>query len=160
MSSLFALALSTSFLYKLPWVGLGVFSLVFPTTVVKTPGGRELSQEQLAVERRIYERLGSHPRITTLISIYEGSIVLERRQYPLRKRLWDLRDKDERPDRADLLRWPSQMSLGLQHAHSCRVFQVDIGAHNVLLDWEDNLKLPDFAGASIDGSNPTILPSS
>lgn len=37
--------------------------------------------------------------------------------------------------------------------------QVDIGAHNALLDWDENVKLSDFAGSSIDGSSPTVFPS-
>jgi hypothetical protein len=39
------------------------------------------------------------------------------------------------------------------------VKQVDIGTYNVLFDWEDNAKLSDFAGSSLDGSKPTVAPS-
>ncbi len=37
--------------------------------------------------------------------------------------------------------------------------QVDIGTYNMLLDWQDNAKLSDFAGSSLDGSEPTVAPS-
>lgn len=37
------------------------------------------------------------------------------------------------------------------------VLQVDIGTHNMLLDWHENMKLADFAGASIGGSEPSIV---
>ncbi|KAF2746407.1 hypothetical protein M011DRAFT_425029 [Sporormia fimetaria CBS 119925] len=87
-------------------------------------------------------------------------IVLERLQYPLRKRLWDLRDAGAQPPTNDILRWALQISQALQRVHSRHVFQVDIGAHNILLDWNEDVKLSDFAGSSIDGSEPLIFPSS
>lgn len=43
--------------------------------------------------------------------------------------------------------------------YQCGVLQVDIGLHNVLLDSNDNAKICDFAGSSIDGSPPNICPS-
>ena len=36
--------------------------------------------------------------------------------------------------------------------------QVDIGAHNVLLDQYETAKLSDFAGSSLDESKPTVVP--
>ncbi|KFH41421.1 hypothetical protein ACRE_078650 [Hapsidospora chrysogenum ATCC 11550] len=36
---------------------------------------------------------------------------------------------------------------------------VDIGTYNVLLDWDEDVKLCDFAGSSLDGSKPTVAPS-
>jgi serine/threonine protein kinase len=86
-------------------------------------------------------------------------LVLERLQYSLRKRLWDLRDAGQLPPPQDVLRWAAQIVQALQHAHSRGVLQVDIGPHNVLLDWNENVKLGDFAGSSIDGSAPSVLPS-
>jgi serine/threonine protein kinase len=53
----------------------------------------------------------------------------------------------------------AQIEQALEHAHSCGVLQVDIGPHNVLLDWAENVKLTDFAGSSIDGSAPLVEPS-
>ena len=57
------------------------------------------------------------------------------------------------------MRWSLQICKGLEHVHSCNVFQVDISPSNVLLDWEDNAKLSDFARSSIDGCEPLVLPS-
>ncbi|KAL1636214.1 hypothetical protein SLS56_001193 [Neofusicoccum ribis] len=39
------------------------------------------------------------------------------------------------------------------------VLQVDVGPHNVLLDWDENAKLSEFAGSSINGSKPLVAPS-
>ena len=51
-----------------------------------------------------------------------------------------------------------QITEGFQYIHKCGVFQVDIGLHNVLLDAVGNAKICDFAGSSLDGSQPDIYP--
>lgn len=129
------------------------------SAVVKVPCGSDQSREELAIESTIYDRLGSHPYITKFLYTYNGMIVLERLQYPLRKRLWDIRDAGVLPPAKDVLRWANQISQALQYAHSRYVFQVDIGPHNILLDWFEDAKLSDFAGSSIDGSTPSVVPS-
>jgi serine/threonine protein kinase len=135
--------LSTSgSVYDLPFVSAGVSSMVYKfseTSVIKAPCGTDESLNQLATERAIYERLGSHPYITKVISIHKDMLVLERLQYPLRKRLRDLRDAEQLPAPKDILRWAAQIAQALEHAHSCGVLQVDIGPHNVLLDWAENI---------------------
>ena len=148
--------------YDLPFLSRGVSSVVFQVSesaIIKAPCGTDESRDELAIERTIYERLGSHPYITKLLFLHKGMIVLERLQYPLRKLLWDLRDAGQLPPAQDVLRWAIQIAQALQHVHSCGVFQVDIGPHNMLLDWVEDVKLTDFAGSSVDGSTPSILPS-
>lgn len=148
--------------HDLPLLSYGVSSMVYEVSksaVIKAPCGTDESRHHLAIERIIYERLGSHPYITKVLSIHKNMLVLERLQYPLRKRLWDLRNAGQLPLPQDVLRWATQIAQALQHAHSCGVLQVDIGPHNVLLDWAENAKLSDFAGSSIDGSVPSVLPS-
>lgn len=39
------------------------------------------------------------------------------------------------------------------------MLQVDIGPHNILLDQNNDARLSNFAGSSIDGSDPEVLPS-
>ena len=148
--------------HDLPFLSCGVSSIVYKFSesgVIKAPRGTDESLQHLAIERAIYERLGSHPYITKKLSIHKNMLVLERLQYPLRKRLWDLRAAGQLPPPQDILRWASQIAEALQHAHSLSILQVDIGPHNVLLDWNENVKLSDFAGSSIDGSAPSVLPS-
>jgi serine/threonine protein kinase len=36
---------------------------------------------------------------------------------------------------------------------------VDIVLRNIVLDWDDHVKLSDFGGSSINGSGPTVLPT-
>ncbi|KAK7415861.1 hypothetical protein QQZ08_012218 [Neonectria magnoliae] len=128
-------------------------------TVVKRPFPGEAFKAQLEVERRIYKRLGQHPYITKFITAHPNEIVLERLQYPLRKRLLELRRNNERPAMRTILRWAWQIAQAFHHVHSHGVLQVDIGTYNVLLDWNEDVKLCDFAGSSLDGSEPTVAPS-
>ncbi|KAM3511353.1 hypothetical protein MY11210_005026 [Beauveria gryllotalpidicola] len=81
---------------------------------------------------RIHQRLDYHPYITRFLGLYQGMLLLERLQYPLRKRLLDLRSQGQVPVTEDA---------------------VDISAPNILLDWDDKAKL------SIDGCTPEVLPS-
>ncbi|KAI1979449.1 hypothetical protein LOZ53_000661 [Ophidiomyces ophidiicola] len=145
----------------LPWVSTGVSGLVVEASdsaVIKFPVTGE-NRAQAQIECAIYKRLGLHPQITKLLSIqHDDMLVLERLQCPLRQRLLDLRNAGRSsPTQSEILRWASQIGLGLEYIHSRGVFQIDIGAHNVLLDWDDNVKLNDFAGSSLDGSKPLIL---
>ena len=148
-------------LWDLPLLSAGVSGVVLEVSdsaVVKAPCGEE-NRPALQIERAIYARLGPHPLITKLLYVQEDMLVLERLQYPLRKRLWDFRHIGEIPPPEDILRWALQLTQALYYVHSCGVLQVDISAGNALLDQDDNIKLSDFAGSSIDGSIPTVYPS-
>lgn len=147
---------------RLPLISLGISGAVYAVSdaiVIKKPIPLPNCKEQIDVECKIYTRLGQHPSITKFLGVYQGMPLLERLQYPLRKRLWELRDKKELPVSQDVVRWALHICEGLAHVHSRNVLQVDISAANVLLDWEDNAKLSDFAGSSIDGCPPLALPS-
>lgn len=147
---------------RLKLVGMGISGvtvLVSETVVIKQPVPMPNCKEQIEIECKIYQCLGQHPRITKFLRVYDGMLVLERPQHPLRQRLLDLRKENRLPVTQDALRWALQIAEGLQYIHSRGVRQVDIGPANVLLDWADNAKLSDFAGSSLDGSVPTLFPS-
>ena len=140
----------------LPWTcGLsGAVYFITDRAVIKRPFSNDkTSQEQLNLERRIYERLGKHPRITAFLdSPQPDTILLERMQYTLR-------NLQQQPATQDAKRWALQTAEGLYYIHSRGVKQVDIGTYNVLLDGEENAKLSNFVRFSLDGSRPTIAPS-
>lgn len=158
-------AFTSSSVHNLPFVSAGVSSMVYAqseTAVIKAPVDRDRSLRALTIERSIYQRLGQdgqHPYITKLIPADGDFLVLERYQYPLRQKLWQLRNDNQVPLSRDVLRWAYQIAQALQHVHSCNVLQVDIGAHNILLDQNNDARLSDFAGSSIDGSDPEVFPS-
>ncbi|KAF1951039.1 kinase-like protein [Byssothecium circinans] len=148
-------------LWSLEPIAHGVSGIVFEisdSAIAKVALGKR-NQPAVDTEHAIYRRLGYHPFIIKFLYEQNGRLVLERLQYPLRKRLLDLSDARRVPPLKDVLRWALQLTEALSYVHSQGVLQVDIGAHNALLDWDENVKLSDFAGSSIDGSTPTVLPS-
>ncbi|KAI0830947.1 hypothetical protein F5Y06DRAFT_281943 [Hypoxylon sp. FL0890] len=86
-------------------------------------------------------------------------IMLERLQYLLRQRLLDRRKNQQRPTPHGAVPWALQIAEALRHIHLHGVKQVDIGTYNAMLDWNEDVKLSDFAGSSIDDSEPTVAPS-
>jgi len=67
-----------------------------------------------------------------------------------------LQRRNELPLADKALRWSIQTAEALAYIHTKNVLQGDIGCHNLLLDNDDNVKLCDFAGSSIDGSKPYV----
>ena len=140
-------------------IGGGISGVIYAldeNTVLKTATGLEPSVQDLEVEGRIYERLGPHPCILRCIHVESRGLVLERLVCPLRKRLRDLHQQGEVPSDETLMKWAGQIIDGLGYIHSNDVLQADIGCHNLLLDKNDDLKLCDFGGASIDGEKSTV----
>ncbi|OAP54621.1 hypothetical protein AYL99_11069 [Fonsecaea erecta] len=147
--------------YGLPYVSNGSSGIVFALddkTVIKVAGGSERHHCAHKIEREIYKRLSHHPRILKCISLHDKGIILERLLYPLRLRLMRLREKNELLTKTQILKWSRQAGEAMQYIHEQGVFQVDIGTHNLLLDDQDNVKLCDFAGSSIDGKENSVLP--
>lgn len=84
---------------------------------------------------------------------------MERLQGSLRARLKELSGKGTALHPDLIFHWALQIARVFAHVHARHVLQVDVGCHNVLLDCDENLRLVDFAGSSIDGSEPMILPT-
>ena len=140
-------------------IGGGVSGVVYALdndTVLKTATGLHESMQDLEVEHRIYERHGLHLRILRCIRVDSRGLILERLVCPLRRRLRDLHQKGDVPSDETIMKWAAQIIDALGYVHSKEVLQADIGCHNILLDKNDDLKLCDFGGSSIDGEKSTI----
>lgn len=149
-------------LSDLPVVDYGTQGTIFgidENRVVKVSRGGEDHDLDQAIERRIYERLGEHPRIVRLFSVERQGLALERLEISLRRKLIALREEQKVVPETCALKWANQITEGLAHLHEKGVLQVDMGCHNILLDSKQNLKLCDFAGSSIDGEVETVVPS-
>ncbi|KAJ5297936.1 hypothetical protein PENANT_c012G06028 [Penicillium antarcticum] len=133
--------------------------LVSSSVVVKVPHTEPGIRRQLEVEAEVYERLGSHPNITKFLAFKEGKIYLEKLRCTLRQRLLDIQIAGMHPPADLVLLWATQIAQAFKHIHSRGIFQVDIATWSMLVDWYDNVKLSDFAGSSIDGSEPTMCAS-
>lgn len=131
-------------------------------TVVKTIGNHvpdyDNSQRQKDhdLEVRIYERLGSHPRICKYLGATKTDIRLERHPECVRKRLCDLRQLGGEPIFQSALKWSLQTAEGQAYLHSRGVLQADISGGNLLLNKNNDIVLCDFAGSSIDGCHSTV----
>ncbi|DAA75183.1 TPA_exp: Uncharacterized protein A8136_1934 [Trichophyton benhamiae CBS 112371] len=142
-------------------LGLGMMSAVIALddhTAHKLPLIPEY-HDAVLTERRIFERLGDHDCVVKYIRPEGNGLILERLRYPLRKHLLNLQeDGGPPPHRDEILRWAMQILRGFQHLHSHSVYQFDIGCHNILLDFDNNVKLSDFSGSLIDDGKVEVLP--
>lgn len=119
------------------------------------------SVRDLAQERLIYERLGDHPLVTKYLGPLQNGLLFERLKTSIKIHLHYMKEEGKRPTQEQCIRWSIQAAEALAYVHSHGVRQSDISCNNFLLDYEDNVKICDFAGSQIDGgeffgcSNPS-----
>lgn len=111
------------------------------------------------VEKEAYERFVAHEHPSSILKYYGiydgilGSIVLELAEnnsvYDYLCSLQRIRAPD--PEYKVLYRWAKQAAAALEFAHALHVYNSDIHCVNFFLDRNLNLKVGDWAGASIDG---------
>ena len=100
------------------------------------------------IERRVYQRLGSHPNIAKVLDTRtDGSIILERGT-PLRT-ICRASSANEIPILTKV-HWLRHAAEGYQYLHARNIIHSDIGCNNLILTGEDHVKLIDFEGCSID----------
>ncbi|KAH8726659.1 kinase-like domain-containing protein [Phaeosphaeriaceae sp. PMI808] len=101
------------------------------------------------IERRVYQRLGSHPHIVKLLHTRtDGSIILERGN--------TLRTICRNANNISLqekIRWLREAAEGYQYLHACNIFHGDVGSNNLVIAKDGRVKLIDFEGCSIDGGS-------
>ncbi|KAK3358835.1 kinase-like domain-containing protein [Lasiosphaeria hispida] len=120
-------------------------------------------------EKRVYERLGRHPRIA---AFYGEAAVQQSSDLPSPGLLFGLvpngtlretlegdigQSRAKRPGQVTL--WSAQLLDGLSYIHSRSVIHGDFGAHNVLVGLDWGLVITDFAGSRLDGSPCLAGPS-
>jgi serine/threonine protein kinase len=97
-----------------------------PTEVLKLPSNADRSIKAIEIEKRIYQRLGSHPNIVPVIRIDDTGILLRRAEHgSLREffRKGGTATMDER------ILWCQDIAAALQYVHEHGIKQVDIGAY-------------------------------
>ena len=112
------------------------------------------------VEQEAYERFSSHNHPSSILKYYgiheniSAGIILEFAEKDnLHKYLWDQKQfGNPDPGTEVLYRWAGHAVEALEFAHSLGVYNSDIHCVNFFLDRDLNLKVGDWAGASIDGS--------
>lgn len=111
-------------------------------------------------EREAYERFSAQKHPSSILKYYgihdsiPAGIVLEFAENgSLDRYLWDQKQFGKPEPKAEVLyRWAWQAAEALEFAHSLGVYNSDIHCVNLFLDRDLNLKVGDWAGASIDGS--------
>lgn len=112
------------------------------------------------VEKRAYERFSAHSHPSSILKYYgihdsiPAGIILElAEKQSLWRYRWDQKQFGNPDPEAEVLyRWAGQAAEALEFAHSLGVYNSDIHCVNCFLDQDLNLKVGDWAGASIDGS--------
>ena len=112
------------------------------------------------VDKEAYERFSAHDHPPSILKYYgihdtiPAGIILELAENKnLNKYRWDMKHCQYPSELAPeiLYRWARQATEALKFAHSLGVYNSDIHCVNFFLDQDLNLKVGDWAGASIDG---------
>ncbi|TKA22849.1 hypothetical protein B0A50_07749 [Salinomyces thailandicus] len=130
-----------------------------PTRVCKS-FNQAFRNDLYPVEKAVYERFTAHGPPPSILAYYGphpsllASLILD---YAEQGNLWNyLGERDSLntppPNATLLLRWARQATEALAFAHDLDIFNGDIHPSNLFLDGALNLKVGDWAGASIEGS--------
>ncbi|KAL3428433.1 hypothetical protein PVAG01_01942 [Phlyctema vagabunda] len=136
----------------------GIIERLPSGNVVKSPwtGSREYDcRRDITIESDIYERLGPHPRLLQIINWDPEDCVLTMEYLPngsLKDFLLAQNDKISIKQR---LHWPREAAEGLQLLHDADVIHCDVEPRNFLIDANLSLKIGDFGGSSLRGSQPS-----
>jgi serine/threonine protein kinase len=147
----FVAAGTTSFVERLP-----------SGDIIKTSWAGDVREEdcrsEIAVEARIYERLGKHPRLVELKGWDLKAYTLMLEYMPNGTLEAYVKSHHGQISMAQRLQWIAQAAEGLQLLHSAGVIHCDVGPHNLLLDADMSLRIADFSGSSLDGSRVMVCP--
>ncbi|KFY25701.1 hypothetical protein V493_04496 [Pseudogymnoascus sp. VKM F-4281 (FW-2241)] len=116
------------------------------------PGPRAKNcQRDMTTEANIYKRLGSHPRLVKMIDWTPDDWSLTMEYMPNGCLKDYLRAHDE-ISTIQRLHWIQEAAEGLQLLHSANIMHCDVEPKNFLLDAGLGLRIADFSGSSLDGS--------
>lgn len=141
----------------------------YTSTVYHLPGdppracksfNEDCTKTHFPVEVEAYKRFSTNNHPSSILKYYgihdaiPAGIILElAEKKSLHKYRWDQRQFGHPdPETEILYRWAGQAAEALEFAHALGVFNSDIHCVNFFLDRDLNLKVGDWAGASIDGS--------
>jgi tRNA A-37 threonylcarbamoyl transferase component Bud32 len=122
--------------------GSGIIYAIDENRILKT-----YYDKGIDVERRAFERLGSHKNIVQCFGATRDGLVLERGQ-SLRMVL-----RASRPDEIALdtkICWLREAAEGTRYMHDNGIVHADVGCNNWIIV-QGHVKIIDFEGCSIDG---------
>jgi serine/threonine-protein kinase len=112
------------------------------------------AKARFAREARTAAQVSDHPHVVTIYDVGEHAdhayMVMEHfAGGTVAMRLRAARDRDERIDREDALRWLREAAAGLQVAHAAGIVHRDVKPANLLLDAHGRLAVGDFGIARL-----------
>ncbi|RJE25230.1 STYKc [Aspergillus sclerotialis] len=150
----------------LAWGGTAILEQLPSGTVMKTPipnpycrVEEEDHRRNMRIEAQIYAMIGEHPRVPKLIHWDQKTCCLEI-EYLENGNLKEYILQNQQNITTQLqLRWSRQAAEALTVLHRFEVIHCDLSPRNFLLDLHLNLKIADFGGASLRGSDPSATPA-
>ena len=122
--------------------GSGIIYTIDDKRILKT-----YYDEGIDVERRAFERLGSHKNIVKYFGATRDGLVLERGQ--LLRTVIQASEPGKIPLNTKI-RWLREAAEGTRYIHDKKIIHADVGCNNWILV-QGHLKIIDFEGCSIDG---------
>ncbi|PTU19928.1 hypothetical protein P175DRAFT_0439760, partial [Aspergillus ochraceoroseus IBT 24754] len=150
----------------LAWGGTAILELLPSGAVMKTPipnpycpPEEQDHRRNMRLEARIYSMIGEHPRVPKLIHWEDATCCLTM-EYLANGNLKEYIQQNHGNITLQLrLRWGRQAAEALMMLHSLNVVHCDLLPRNFLLDLHLNLRIADFGGASLGGSDPSATPA-
>ena len=111
----------------------------------------------MRLEAQIYQIIGHHPRFPKLIKWDPDTCCLTMEYLENGDLREYIRLHSQELTTELRLRWAKQAADGIAVLHSAGVVHCDISPRNFLLDLDLNLKISDFGGSSLFGSEPSAV---
>lgn len=131
------------------WIGE-----VDDTTVLKYPQTQGKTKWGLHIEAKMFDVLGSHPRIVQSKGLTEDGLLLE---FAPHGNLHDYLTAHPETSLEQRLTWCIQATEAIGYVHSKRILHCDIRHDNFLLDVNLDLKLADFQGQHFSADGTILL---
>lgn len=148
------------------WGGTAVLERLPSGAVMKTPipdpynpVENEDRRRYMRLEANIYRVIGEHARIPRLIHWEEETCCLSMEYLDNGNLKGYVLQNDENISLELRLRWSRQAAEALTVLHRQEVIHCDLSPRNFLLDADLNVKIADFGGASLKGSDPSATPT-
>ncbi|KAI9841874.1 MAG: hypothetical protein M1837_000344 [Sclerophora amabilis] len=147
-----------------PWtnigdlVSYGTSGMVLGLDVVLKVPHRSSERRFIDVEKQVYERLANgHDGILRYYGpLHDGLLLQHAAHLQIRSILAQEDIKAPFSSLSLRVRWIRQIVEAVVFVHSKGILHCDISCNNVFVDNDFDAKLGDFAGSSIDGSEPLV----
>jgi serine/threonine protein kinase len=145
----------------LAWGGTAILERLPTGDVVKTPKPHPDFHDDhcrnMRIEAEVYEHLGDNPRVPKLISWDPDTCCLIMEYLENGDLATYIQEHGHGSTDELRLRWALQAAEGIAALHSIGVIHCDISPRNFLLGHDLDLKVADFGGVSISGSEPSAV---